>query len=425
MNRSSALTTLVSLVFACTCGPVLVAYGENAPTRVVAAIDFVNLNPTDRDNAWIGVSVAEILHLGLEKVPGLRTIGPNVIREYLAQERVRGGRETAIAPIQVGKALGADRVVTGSYDVKNGAVTLQVTVIDVPSGEVVTKDTIEGKRGETFGAFVRATQAVVASFDKKIVAREARPQVVEAPPEERIVLSEDVLGWLRNRRTSSEEAWESVCKGVYEFLLGQPDEAIRLCTRAIELDPQYYLAYAHRAQALQFKNRDDDAIKDLTRAIELKPDSPAIYRERAMCYGRKKDFDAALRDLDRALEIRPDDVQTLYTRSLTNVGKGDYDAALKDANRAIELRPTYAFVYYYRAIAYEKLGKAKEALADCNMALQLPPYFVPAYYTRAKVYAQMKDYDKAWADLKAFTRTGRKPEPEFLEKLKKESGRTE
>ena len=60
---------------------------------------------------------------------------------------------------------------------------------------------------------------------------------------------------------------------------GHPDEALEASSKAVELDPQYGLAYYNRALILRNSGRRSRAIKDLKRALEA--DLPRRFKNAA------------------------------------------------------------------------------------------------------------------------------------------------
>ena len=65
--------------------------------------------------------------------------------------------------------------------------------------------------------------------------------------------------------------------------------------KAIELDPQYAMAYITRALAYGKLNQYDNAITDCTKAIELEPKSALAYNNRGFAYlnmGKQKEAEA-------------------------------------------------------------------------------------------------------------------------------------
>jgi len=102
---------------------------------------------------------------------------------------------------------------------------------------------------------------------------------------------------------------------------------------------------------------------------------------------------------------------------------GNLDQAMTAYNKAIELDPKQAQFYNNRGGAYRELNHYDEAIADFNRALELNPNYANAYYNRAVAFYQKKAFDRAWDDVKKAQSLGGNINPEFLEGLRKASGR--
>ena len=60
-------------------------------------------------------------------------------------------------------------------------------------------------------------------------------------------------------------------------LAGENETALAALDRAIELNPNYALAYAQRGLVLTWLNRPDEAIVAAERAIRLSPNDPTVF----------------------------------------------------------------------------------------------------------------------------------------------------
>jgi Flp pilus assembly protein TadD len=155
------------------------------------------------------------------------------------------------------------------------------------------------------------------------------------------------------------------------FYKEEVDRAIADYDRAIELEPDYALAYNNRGVAYDDKGEVDRAIADYDRAIELKPDYAAAYNNRGVAYIHKGEVDRAIADFDRAIELEPDYALAYYNRGVAYLLKGEVDRAIADFDRAIELKPDYAEAYYNRGGAYKMQGNKGQARADFEKFLEL------------------------------------------------------
>jgi tetratricopeptide (TPR) repeat protein len=79
--------------------------------------------------------------------------------------------------------------------------------------------------------------------------------------------------------------------------------------------------------------------------------------------------------------------------------------------------------YYNRGVAYEEKGQYDLAISDYNKALEINPRFTDAYYNRGVTYYYKREYEKSWKDVKKAQSLGYQIDPEFLDRLRKLSGR--
>ncbi len=162
--------------------------------------------------------------------------------------------------------------------------------------------------------------------------------------------------------------------------LGNSTDAVKTFSMAIELNPQYAMAYYNRGVVYHNIGNDQQAIKDFNKAIELLPLVAEAYNNRGIAYGKL----------------------------------GNYQQAIKDFNKAIELNPQFAEAYQYRGLVYSNLGNNQQAVKDCNKAIELNPLLAEAYATRGIAYHELGISQLAIEDLKIAARLGLKLPQDFL-----------
>jgi tetratricopeptide (TPR) repeat protein len=160
---------------------------------------------------------------------------------------------------------------------------------------------------------------------------------------------------------------------------GQYDEAISDYNKALEINPQYALAYYNRGLAYDSKGQYDQAISDFNKALEINPRNALTYVGRGMAYGKKGSYDEAISDYTKVLEINPRYAEAYYNRGLLYDNKGQYDQAISDYSKALEINPREASAYYNRGMAFKKKGQYDQAISDYNKALEIEPTFAEAY----------------------------------------------
>lgn len=121
----------------------------------------------------------------------------------------------------------------------------------------------------------------------------------------------------------------SVPKPVKPSLL-RPAELQREKAKAAEL-------HNTRGRKLTEQKKYTQAIAELTLAIQLKPDYALAYNARGFAYLKARRAREALRDLDRAISLRPNYLNAYQNRANARKLLGDLDGAAQDAAKAREL----------------------------------------------------------------------------------------
>ena len=168
--------------------------------------------------------------------------------------------------------------------------------------------------------------------------------------------------------------------------------------KAIELNPNFALAYFGRGTHYLSQQKSDLALTDYNKAIELNPNFAMAYSHRGLLYSLQKKYDLALTDYSKAIEINPNLAYAYVNRGVLYQDQQKYELALTDYNQAIQLDPNYAMAYTRRGSFYQNQKKYELALADYNKVIQLNPNDSDAYTNRGSFYQNQKEYELALAD---------------------------
>jgi tetratricopeptide (TPR) repeat protein len=184
---------------------------------------------------------------------------------------------------------------------------------------------------------------------------------------------------------------------------GEYDQAILDYTKAIEIDPSYANAYNNRGYVYADKGELEKAILDFTKATEIAPRFALAYFNRGCIYDRKGKHDLAILDFTKAIEIEPEAAYAYNNRGIVFANKDEFDRAILDFTKAIELDPKDSTAYSNRGAAYANEGDFGPAILDFDKAIRLDPKFTDAYINRGKCYCKKKEYGRAMLDfIKAF-----------------------
>ncbi len=189
------------------------------------------------------------------------------------------------------------------------------------------------------------------------------------------------------------------------------ESAINDYTKAIEIDPNYQVAYSNRALANYVLRRNDDAIRDWSKVLSIDPKNIEAWRERGNTYFSDYNYRQAVEDYDRAILYDPANIWNYYNRGKANYYLKKYMEAIPDFKITIEKDPKYVDAYNFRGLCYYYLLEYENGIADFNTAIQLDPKYQYAYFNRGASYHAKGEYSKAIQD---FT-NAIKANPEYVD----------
>jgi len=147
------------------------------------------------------------------------------------------------------------------------------------------------------------------------------------------------------------------------------------------------------------------------------------YNNQGLAYRRIGKYDQAISDFNKAVEINPKYAQSFFNRGVAYMGKDQCDQAISDYTKALEIDPRYEIASFALGVAYMSKGQYDQAISDLTKAIEINPRYGVAYFSRGRAYYYKKEYDKSWEDVKKAQDLSYKIHAEFLDDLRKASGR--
>jgi tetratricopeptide (TPR) repeat protein len=89
-------------------------------------------------------------------------------------------------------------------------------------------------------------------------------------------------------------------------LAGDPDRAISVLKRAIEIDPQYGLSYAHLGRVYYTQLNWEAAVENFRKAFDLGVKNEEFYYELGLAYAYLDDCANAVIWLQKSLDLNPE-----------------------------------------------------------------------------------------------------------------------
>ncbi|MGW8281673.1 MAG: hypothetical protein ACWGON_00115 [Gemmatimonadota bacterium] len=254
---------------------------ETPPRTKIAVLPFNTLGSNEED-ARLALGVHDDILTRLIRVPALAVINRNSVMVF---------KDSAIATDRIAEALGAGSLLTGSVNRSGDRLRINVQLVDAASDESVWAETFD------------RTWSVDALLDVQAEIAEAVALALAT------TLTETERASLVTAPTRDPEAYDAYLRGMEYFDLaggeGENRLAIQFLQRAVELDPDFALAWAQLSRVLvymhwQAYDRTDRPIQDaraaVDRALSLDPTLPQAHEALGMWYYQ------GFLDYDRALE---------------------------------------------------------------------------------------------------------------------------
>ncbi len=146
------------------------------------------------------------------------------------------------------------------------------------------------------------------------------------------------------------------------------DKATEILKQADEQTPE---GYARLGFVLAEDNKHEEAITAYEKAVEMKPDYALAWNNLGSSLHDTKQFAEAIIAYYKAIEIKPDDEDAWYNLGLALHEIKQFTEAIGAFNKAIDLKPYYEQAWYTLACSYSLQDDKKSALSNLEKAIQL------------------------------------------------------
>jgi adenylate cyclase len=256
---------------------------------------------------------------------------------------------------EIAQKLGAQYLVEGS--VRKAGENLRVTaqLIDTSTDSHVWAERYDRKLDDVFAIQDELTAAIVAILPGRVEA--AQQELVARKTPASLAAYECVLA-AKIRHHRSDRAENA--------------EALKLVTRAVELDPEYAHAHAWRGCILG---------------------QSWVY---GWCADRDAVFDEVVRELEIAQKLDDNDADVHRILAAINIGQNDHNKARYHQERAFTLNPNYDLVVVQQGEFLTWVGRPKEGVEWIQKAMRLNPHHPQRFWSHlAKAHFTAREYGEA------------------------------
>jgi adenylate cyclase len=315
------LARAVGALLNCGQAPLPASVVERAPARTGASIcvlPFANMSG-DSEQEYFSDGISEDIITDLSKVSSLGVIARNSAFAFKGK---------SIDIKQVARQLEVTHVLEGSVRKAGNRVRITAQLIDGATNSQLWADRFDRDLDDIFALQDEISQAIVGALKVRLL------------PEEKKAIA--------RRGTESVEAYNVYLMARQEYLSvssssANPSVLVRLCQKAVEIDPSYAEAWAllARGQALQGRwdgaGPSDAALESAERALALNGQLAEAHAARAYILYNRDRIDEASAEAELALRLDPESPEAILTAALVQFQQGRIEEAARHFERLVQL----------------------------------------------------------------------------------------
>jgi TolB-like protein/Flp pilus assembly protein TadD len=356
---------------------------EPIENKSIAVLPFDNLSH-DPENAYFSEGIQEEILTRLAKIGDFKVVSRTSTEKYKSSpENLR----------EIARQLGVAHILKGSVQKTTDQVRVNVQLINALNDAHLWAETYDRKLTDIFAVESEIAKAVAENLQAKLNGR-----------------AEKVLA---ARPTENPQAHELYLKGRYFWnkrTTQNLEKAIGFFQQAIDLDPNYALAYAGLGDAHSIvpiyagtPPKDDvpKALAAARKAVEIDDSLAEAHTSLANALVMNLPLATAEPEFRRAIELNPNYATAHQWFGECLFGEGRYPEALAELERAHELDPLSLIINASYGMALAGAGRTAEAIDQLHKAIDLEPNLIAAhsmlgqtFEAEGKLSEAIAEYDK-------------------------------
>jgi adenylate cyclase len=267
--------------------PAATPYSEVRAELAICVLPFVNMSH-DEEQEYFSDGITEDLITDLSKISALGVVARNTSFTFKGK---------AVEVTSVARQLGVSHVLEGSVRKGGSRLRISAQLIDGRTGQHLWAERYDRELADIFDIQDELSQAIVEALKLKLL-----PAEKEA---------------LEQRGTDNAEAYNLYLMARQHWVAGNDGDwdreelIIRICGRAVDIDPNYAHAWALMAIAqthLRFRQGKTDAngLEAAERALSLDPDLAEAHAVKAWHLLEQDQQEEAGREIAAALRLDPE-----------------------------------------------------------------------------------------------------------------------
>jgi serine/threonine protein kinase/tetratricopeptide (TPR) repeat protein len=320
--------------------------------KSVAVLPFANMS-ADPENEYFADGMAEEIINALSRIQSLRVASRTSSFAFKGKNEDIG---------EIGRKLKVSTVLEGGVRKMGNRLRITAELVNVADGYHLWSERYDRDIEDVFAIQDEISQAIVKAL--RVILSEGEKKAIEKKPQTNIQAYDY---YLRGRQFFHQLRRRSL------------EYARQMFNKAIELDPDYALAYTGVADSSSllytyFDARDFNlrqADKASKKALELSPELAEAHVSRGIVTSLTHQFAEAEQAFEKAMKLEPKMFEAAYWYGMALQAEGRFEDAVKMFDRASTLRPEDYQSAHFLGQAYRSLGKHEDEVAHLRRGLSL------------------------------------------------------
>lgn len=377
------------------------AVGPGKQIDSIAVMPFANASGNP-DLEYLSDGITESLINSLTRVPDLSVKARSSVFTYKGKE---------VSPQQVAEELSVEAVLNGRVIQRGDAVTLNLELVEAATGNQLWGEQYNRKLSDLTALQSEIARDVSAKLHTRLTGTD----------EQRVA----------KNYTENAEAYQLYLKGKYHWnRRTRPDilNSIEYFRQAVEMDPNYALAYSGLAEAYillpAYAGQDPQAAYTsartaAARALELDNTLAEAHAALAVVLSEYDwNFAEAERNFRRAIELNPNYATAHHWYAEFLMVMGRFPEALTEIRQAQEMDPLSLIINGIHGLVLGLNGQHDEAFAQLQRTVEMDPNFTRTHIFLAEIYQNVGQYEEAANELHKVSLLSGMPEEQVAESRK-------
>jgi len=316
----------------------------NIVDKSIAVLPFKDLS-AEMNNQYFCDGVMEGILNNLSKIKDLRVVGRTSSEKY---------RETSLLIPKIAEELNVSYLLEASVFKSDDRIRVTAQLINARKDEHIWSEQYDRELKDVFDVMSDISQEVAS--------------------EVKVVVSSEVKERINSKPTKNLEAYNLYLQGRYFWNQRSSDaldKSIEFFNQALEVDPNYALAYSGMAATyVQY--------------------AWTGYAPRRVVVPKAKK--AAMKAIELDSTLGEAHAELAFARFIYDL---DWSGSEMGFKRALELNPNYAYAHWGYAWLLTYIGRFEEAIQEAKISHELDPLDVNLWSNYGRIYYYARNYDRA------------------------------